>query len=238
MTALPVKVEGEEVDPIDVFVGQQLKKFRKKVGWTLQELSEKVNISHQQIHKYEHGYTRIPTSILFKLCLLFGVSPNCFFEGINLELQESGNDNLISRVPRTKINILVVEDSSADEFLIRKILDESEYDHELYCLHDGEEFLAYLRSDVTVGPFTRPDIILMDLNLPKVDGNTLLRAVKHNPKWLDIPVIVMTNSLNKADVIMAYKNYASGYINKAFDYDIFKRKIQAVLNYWMEAIVT
>lgn len=229
-----------EVSPIDLFLGNKLRDFRNKVGWTLADLAEKSGVSHQQIHKYEQGYTKISASMLYKFSKIFSTTPNAFFEGFNPEQMLNINqltEGMINLEPKTHINLLLVEDNPADEFLVRKALEKLDYKFNIYCLHEGEDVLVFLRKKQSTTSFQRPDIILLDLNLPKVSGQSILKSIKQDREIQDIPVLVLTSSLNKMDMINAYKNHASGYISKSFDYEVFEKNLKTAISYWVDAVV-
>lgn len=229
-----------EINPVDIYVGQKLRDFREKVGWTLSDLADKVGVSHQQIHKYEQGLTKISASMLYKLTTIFKTTSNCFFDGFNPEAfqtKEIKIDDLISLETKGHINLLLIEDNPADEFLVRKVLESAKYQFEIYCLHEGDEVLDFLRHKISLTSFSRPDIILLDLNLPKVNGLSILRALKQDRDLQGIPVLVLTSSLSKMDMVNAYKNYASGYIIKSFEFEVFKKNLLMALNYWVETVV-
>lgn len=234
MKRLP-KYDEHVIESIDSFLGQKLNDFRNKVGWTLSDLGEKIGVSHQQIHKYEQGTTKLSANTLHKLSQLFNTCPNSFFEGFS-ESKNTNNDEL-SLNKKNKLNILLIEDNPADEFLVRKILNNSEYESNIFCLHDGQEVMDFLRKKLNITPFPRPDIILLDLNLPNVNGQSILRSLKQDRDLQDIPVLVITNSLSKKDMETSYKNYASGYMTKSFDFNTFQDNLLTAIKYWTKTVI-
>jgi CheY-like chemotaxis protein len=221
-------------------VGQKLRDFRKRANITLFDLAEKVGVSHQQVHKYELGQTKISTGTLYKLSQIFSVTPNCFFEGFvfenDLDLADRSTD--ITNYKRfEKINILLIEDSAEDQFLFRRALEEYDLDVNMYCIHDGEEFFNIIKTKANITHIPLPDIIFLDLNMPKINGNTLLKSIKQNRELQYIPIIILTGSISRKDVMNAYKNYASGYIRKSFEYETFKKNLHLTLTYWTEAVI-
>jgi len=225
---------------IDEYVGQKLRDFRERIGLTLLECAEKVGVSHQQIHKYEAGQTKISTSMLYKFCKIFSVTPNCFFEGYHFDegdkISFEGED--ITCYPSLdKINVLLVEDNAEDQFLIRQALEEYELKINLYCIHDGEEFLDITKRRSSITKIPLPDLIMIDLNMPKINGHDLLKSIKQSKDMRHIPVLVLTGSVSIKDVMSSYKNYASGYIRKSFEYETLKKHIHLAISYWTEAVV-
>lgn len=227
-------------DPIDVHLGKKLREFRNRVGWTLTSLAERVGVSHQLIHKYELAHTKISANMLYTFSHIFSTTPNAFFEGYTPQEEESSQsdtDDTISLKERGTIKLLLIEDSSADEFLIRKVLEASDYHFETYCIHNGGDAVNYFKSPPSETPFTRPDLVLLDLNIPKLDGFSVLRAIKQDRNIKDIPVIILTNSLRKSDMVMAYKNFASGYVSKSFEPHAFRKNLEATLAYWIDTVI-
>lgn len=226
-----------ETNALDLFLGKKLKDYRQKLGWTLAEMAEKIGVSHQQIHKYEQGLTKISATLLYKLSQMFSISPNCFFDGFDAAALSINREGLISTKKKDVINILMIEDNPADEYLSREALKKSGHNFNIYCLKDRDEVFNFLRRQIDISPFTRPDIILLDLNLPKVSGHAILKALKQDRDLQDIPVIVLTSSLNRTDMVNSYKNHASGFIVKSFDYDVFEKSLQTAINYWVDAVI-
>jgi CheY-like chemotaxis protein len=130
-----------------------------------------------------------------------------------------------------------VEDNPEEQFLIRKILEEYDFTINLVCIHDGEEFLDNVKRRINIAQIPSPDLILMDLNMPKLDGIATLRSIKQSKELRHIPVIILTGSVRWHDVINSYKNYASGYIRKSFEYDTLKKHIHLAINYWTECVI-
>jgi len=224
---------------IDEYVGRRLRDFRERVGLTLMECAKHVGISHQQIHKYEMGQTKISPGMLYKFCKVFSVTPNVFFEGYSVpeEDNELDNDDINSYTSLKKINILLVEDNPEEQFLIRKILEEYNFTINLVCIHDGEEFLDIVKRRINIIQLPPPDLIFLDLNMPKLDGIATLRSIKQSKELRHIPVIVLTGSVRWHDVINSYNNYASGYIRKSFEYEILKKHIHLAISYWTECVI-
>lgn len=224
---------------IDEYMGQKLRDFRERIGLTLFECSKRVGVSHQQIHKYETGQTKISPGILYKFCKLFSVTPNVFFEGYSVpdEDCELEDDDINSYTNLKKINILLIEDNAEEQFLIRKILDEYNLSINVLCIHDGEEFLRIIKRRINIMQVPSPDLIFLDLNMPGSDGITTLRSIKQSKDLKHIPVIVLTGSVRMQDVMNSYKNYASGYIRKSFEYETLKKHIHLAISYWTEAVI-
>ena len=229
-------------DSFDIHLGRKLRSFRLRANWTLMDLSKRLGISHQQVHKYEQAQSKISAGMLYRIASIFSTSPSTFFEGYQDVKKKAGTSlgqsDLIVLQKKEKMNLLVIEDDPSDEFFLRKALESARQNFEIYCIHDGEEALHYLKGRFSASvPFSRPHIILLDLNLPKLDGLSLLRLIKQDRDIQHIPVLILTNSLNKQEMLSAYKCFAGGYIVKPFDPDLFKKNLHTTLTYWSESVV-
>lgn len=228
----------KSTDHLDMYLGRKLKEFRQRVHWTLSDLASRVSLSHQQIHKYEQAQSKISASMLYQFAHVFNTNPNSFFEGYQpLDVDEKvDTKDLITGSKKKSVNLLLVEDNPGDEYLVRKALSNTEDAFNIYQTHSGEDVLDFLKNR-QLHPFPRPDIILLDLHLPGISGHDVLRVIKQDRDMQEIPVLVMTNSLNKMDLIKSYKNFASGYISKSFEYEKFENSLLKALDYWVEAVI-
>jgi CheY-like chemotaxis protein len=229
-----------EVNPIDLHVGKKVRERRQKLGWTLVELAERLNVSHQQIQKYEQGTTRISASILYQLSKIFSTNQNYFFEGFQPPLHGKlsvSNGDTIDLAGRSCMNVFLVEDDPADELLTRKALEGTQQKINIHAVHDGENAINVLRHPQHLDKFPRPDLVLLDLNIPKRDGHMVLRELKRDRDLQDIPVVVLTNSISKQEMVSVYKSGASGYICKSFDFEVFKRHMGSLISYWASTVV-
>src|SRR4051812_39096211 len=116
------------------------------------------------------------------------------------------------------ISILLVEDDPGDVLMTREALGESKLLHELTVLNDGREAVDYLM-EAAAGARPRPDLVLLDLNLPRVDGREVLEFIKQDARLRRIPVVVLTTSSADEDIISSYDLYANAYVTKPVDFD-------------------
>jgi CheY-like chemotaxis protein len=221
-------------------IGNKIKDRRLRLGMSLDYLSQKLGVSIPQITKYETGINRVPVEALYKLKLIFEVSLNYFFDGVDTLLAQASpltTPESICLENKHPMNILLVEDEASDEFVIRKFIEELQHPVNIYSTHDGESSLNLLRGNQVNTLFARPDIIILDLNIPKRDGHHVLQEIKRSSELKDIPVIVITNSFKKEEMMNVYNKFASGYICKSGDLDIFRQQIHAMIQYWAFAVV-
>jgi chemotaxis family two-component system response regulator Rcp1 len=134
------------------------------------------------------------------------------------------------------VQILIVEDSPEDVLLTREALKEARVATELHDADNGKSALDYLRKQ---GPWTnasRPELILLDLNLPDRDGREVLAELKQDPDLMAIPVVVLTTSASQEDVALAYKHHANAYIRKPVDLDRFIAIIKKIDEFWLGVV--
>ena len=132
--------------------------------------------------------------------------------------------------------ILLVEDSPTDALLAREALGLSRLENELHVVQDGVEAMAFLRHEREYADAPRPDLILLDLNLPRKDGRAVLRELKTDERLKLIPVVILTTSAADADVQQAYGLHANCYIVKLVDFERFTRVIQTLEDFWFAVV--
>ena len=135
-----------------------------------------------------------------------------------------------------KLHILLVEDSVSDTMLIRRSFARSQLDHTLYCVEDGEKAIAFLKHDGEYRQAKRPDLIILDLNLPRLDGREVLSLIKQDPDLKRIPVVVLTTSNAEQDVVRSYDLHANCYIVKPFDVYDFLQIANFIEQFWLKTV--
>jgi CheY-like chemotaxis protein len=137
-----------------------------------------------------------------------------------------------------QLSILLAEDDLEDQMFVREALQESGCPHTLYCVKDGQELVEYLENQGQQegGPSGQsrslPDIILLDLNMPRKDGREVLRYLKQDPELKLIPVVVMTTSNSEQDILTSYAIGANTYMTKPVTYEGLVSALQAIAHYW------
>lgn len=133
-----------------------------------------------------------------------------------------------------KCNILLVEDNPGDIRLIEEALQDSRFDVQLSTVRNGEQALKFLAQEAPFTNFSPPDLILLDLNLPRLSGREVLAELKSNPLYRRIPIIVLTSSHAYEDIEMAYENHANCYIVKPTLLSDFFRVIDTLETFWLQ----
>ena len=134
------------------------------------------------------------------------------------------------------IEILLVEDNPGDVRLTREALRGSKVLNHLNVVEDGVAALDYLHKIAPYESVARPDIILLDLNLPKKDGREVLGTIKASPLLKTIPVVILTTSQAEEDVLRAYNLNANCYVSKPVDFDQFMRIVQTIEEFWLTVV--
>ncbi|WP_192257433.1 response regulator [Mesorhizobium silamurunense] len=134
------------------------------------------------------------------------------------------------------INILLVEDNPGDARLTIEALRDAKVRNELNVAQDGVEAMAILRREGQYADAPRPDLILLDLNLPRMDGRQVLAEIKEDENLRRIPVAVLTTSQAERDIIASYNLHANCYITKPVDLDEFVRVVQGIEYFWLSIV--
>lgn len=134
------------------------------------------------------------------------------------------------------VEILLVEDSETDVDLMREVMEDSKLSNNLHVVMDGVAAINYLRQQEEYENAVRPDIILLDLNLPKKDGREVLAEIKNDPDLQDIPVVVLTSSKAEEDIYRSYKLHANCYVTKPLDLEQFALIVRQIESFWFSVV--
>jgi CheY-like chemotaxis protein len=134
------------------------------------------------------------------------------------------------------IEILLVEDDAADVRLTREQLKESKIRNTLHVVENGEEAIAFLNQEGSYRDVPRPDLILLDLNLPRLDGREVLSRIKSKDHLMTIPVVILTTSDAEEDIMKSYKLHANCYITKPIDLDQFVKVVRTIEDFWLSIV--
>jgi chemotaxis family two-component system response regulator Rcp1 len=135
-----------------------------------------------------------------------------------------------------EIDILLVEDNPGDVRLTREAFKEGMLRNALHVVMDGEAAIAFLRKEGEHKDAVRPDLILLDLNLPKMNGREVLEVIKRDPDLKRIPVVVLTTSQDENDIVESYKHFASSYIVKPVSMEKFIKVVSSFKQYWLSVV--
>jgi CheY-like chemotaxis protein len=134
------------------------------------------------------------------------------------------------------IEILLVEDDPGDELITREAFEHNKLKNNLHVAHDGEEGLDFLYRRGRFQDAPHPDLILLDLNLPKYDGRQLLEKVKSDPDLARIPVVVLTTSSAEEDIVRSYQLHANAYVTKPVDLDQFMSAVRQIDEFFVQVV--
>ena len=134
------------------------------------------------------------------------------------------------------IEILLVEDNPADIRLAQEAFKDAKVHNILYAVRDGVEAMAFLRREGKYAKVGRPDLILLDLNLPKKDGREVLAEIKTDEHLKLIPVVILTVSKDEEDILKTYNLHANCYITKPIDFEQFMRVVKGIEEFWLTIV--
>ncbi len=134
------------------------------------------------------------------------------------------------------IEIMLVEDNPGDVRLTMELLRESKIHNRISVVNDGIEAMAFLRKEAEFRGAPRPDLILLDLNMPRKDGREVLAEIKQDPDLKRIPVVVLTTSSAEQDIVRSYNHHANAYITKPVDLDQFAKVVRSIEEFWFTIV--
>lgn len=133
-------------------------------------------------------------------------------------------------------DILLVEDNPGDVRLIQEALQDGKLLNRIATVSDGQKALAYLRKQGSYAQATRPDLILLDLNIPRKDGREVLAEIKADPHLRSIPVVIVTSSQAEEDILRSYNTHANCYVAKPVDLEKFVAVVKAIEEFWVTIV--
>jgi two-component system, chemotaxis family, response regulator Rcp1 len=131
------------------------------------------------------------------------------------------------------IEILLVEDEAEAAETTMDALRDGRVPNHIHWVEDGEEAIAYMRRQGRYAAAPRPDLILLDLNMPRMNGHEVLAIIKQHPDWKRIPVVIMTSSDSEKDILLAYDHHANCYVTKPLDMDKFLAAVRSIEEFWL-----
>jgi two-component system, chemotaxis family, response regulator Rcp1 len=134
------------------------------------------------------------------------------------------------------IEVLLVEDSPGDVRLTREAFKDAKVHINLHVASDGAEAMDFLNREGKHSNVPRPDLVLLDLNLPKKDGREVLEEIKQSPVLKSIPVVILTTSASDADILRSYRLHANCYITKRVDLDGFLEVVKSIDSFWLSVV--
>lgn len=136
-----------------------------------------------------------------------------------------------------QIEILLAEDNEGDIFLTRKAFEKAKIVNNLHIAKDGEVAMEMLRKSGNYSATPRPDLVLLDINMPKIDGKQVLQEMKNDEDLRRIPVVILTSSSAEQDVLKSYNLHANSYIIKPLDLNKFYDVVSVIENFWFSVVV-
>lgn len=138
--------------------------------------------------------------------------------------------------PARQIEVLLVEDDPGDVLMTREAFEDYKVRNQLHVVNDGADAMAFLRREGEYAEAPRPDLILLDLNLPRMDGREVLQAVKSDAELASIPVVVLTTSEAEEDILRSYSLHANAYVTKPVDFERFIEVVRQIDDFFVTVV--
>jgi CheY-like chemotaxis protein len=138
--------------------------------------------------------------------------------------------------PTRQVEVLLVEDDPGDVLMTREAFDDYKVANQLHVVQDGADAMAFLRREGDYAGAPRPDLVLLDLNLPRMDGREVLQAIKGDPELASIPVVVLTTSEAEEDVLRSYSLHANAYVTKPVDFERFIEVVRQIDDFFVTVV--
>jgi CheY-like chemotaxis protein len=138
--------------------------------------------------------------------------------------------------PARQIEVLLVEDDPGDVLMTREAFEDYKVTNQLHVVQDGADAMAFLRREGEYADVPRPDLVLLDLNLPRMDGREVLQAIKSDPTLASIPVVVLTTSEAEEDVLRSYSLHANAYVTKPVDFERFIDVVRQIDDFFVTVV--
>ncbi len=134
------------------------------------------------------------------------------------------------------VKVLLIEDNPADARLVKEVFKDFKIDNKLYVVDDGVKAIDFLNHEGEYNDVPVPDLIMLDLNLPRKDGREVLAEIKQDENLKFIPVVILTTSSDKTDIINTYKNHANCFITKPVDFEQFMIVLNSIEDFWLTIV--
>ena len=224
---------------LDKHVGHKIRERRKTLGLTQAELADILGLSHQQVQRYESGENTVAMSRMLEIADSLNVKLDYFYANAPVA-RSTGHKvatGIITKNIDRPIRLLLVEDTSSDELLFRKAVSKSNIAADIHVIQNPQIVMDYLFNYDSKYGMERPDVVILDINMPRLSGLTLLKKIKGDPQLKTLSVIMLTNSVRSNDMLDAYASHANGFIQKNSDLHEFYEDINLVLQYWSRTVV-
>jgi CheY-like chemotaxis protein len=139
-------------------------------------------------------------------------------------------------LPGRQIEVLLVEDDPGDVLMTKEAFHDYKLSNQLHVVTDGAEAMEFLRRQGEHADAPRPDLVLLDLNLPRMDGREVLQAIKSDPDLASIPVVILTTSEAEEDVLRSYSLHANAYVTKPVDFDRFIQVVRQIDEFFVTVV--
>ncbi len=213
-------------------LSKSLKRLRDTKGWSVEDLADRAGLHRTHVYAIERAKGNVTLKSLAKLAmaleielydLLASATINNTTSTTNSSARDSAGDPSVVSI------VLLIEDSQADAFLVRRCISNLFPFCSLTVEREPDKAIEYLKTENST---SLPELILLDLNLPKIDGHEFLSIIKSDNKLRRIPVVILTTSPYTRDVELAYNHHANSYVTKSTSLERFTQDLEMIVRYW------
>lgn len=221
------------------FIGQRIRERRKLLRLSQSYLAEMMGLSYQQIQKYEIGASHVSAGRLLEFAGALNVPLGYFFDGLKLEetLGKRVQSSVIQRTRTQPLHILLIESNPDDVLLFSRMLNECAEGAMVCSAHNAEKAMDHLQHYESRFGRRLPDIVVLDISMPKTHGIEILKSIKRHPRTMEVPVVVLTNSTQVKDMMESYRHGAAGFIQKSVDLNEYRESLEVLVKYWSKTVV-
>lgn len=229
---------SEQQKMVYTYIGQRIRERRKILKLNQSQLAELMGFSYQQMQKYETGSSNISAGKLLWFAKILNVPPSYFYDGLNVDdtIGKRIETSVIQKTRTEKLRVLLVDDNPADVVLFKKALSCCKEQAELHVIYEADQVMDFLQHHALKYSQRLPDVIMLELSLPKVSGFELLRSIKKFSKTAELPVVILTHSISIRDLMDSYRQGAAGFIQKSVNLEEYSECLEIVLKYWSKAV--
>ncbi len=222
------------------YIGARIRKKRKAMGLSLQQLAEVLKLSTQQVQKYESGASKVSAERLALISHIFSEPIDYFYRDIDfnsITIGDSVQPTVINSTRNVKLDIMLVEDSPADAMLFKRAAESFSEIGEITIEHHANKVMPYLLNHQQNPNHKLPDILFLDISLTAGNGFDLLKKIKDDHSLRHLVVAIISGSINWEDMMKAYRMGAASYILKSSKDRPMSELLESVLEYWSHSVI-
>lgn len=219
-------------------IGRKIRDLRRQQHLTLEQMSECLHVSYQQIQKYERGVSKIPLEKLVSIAHVLKVPATYFFEKIIPEAEVNARVDLPEEQPsmaERPLTLWLVESDPVDEFMMRQLLKEIDDQLTIFCVHSAAQMAQVLTRDYLNPLFAQPDLLFLDMTVSKQDNHAIVSTLRD--RLFNTPILVLAYHVQRRDLNRVLRNGANSVVLKSTQSETLKRTLATMIHYWSHVAI-